>query len=173
MAAHSNDKTFLGDGLKFNVRSYLYEKVLDFGIMKPIDTSKYYEVGTLPKGFVPRNIALIELDKASASSTLKLYKTVEDASNGSATEIASLSVGGSTLGMIAKPMDAATVADSTATVTPSLMAQLAVKAGAAFTGGKVKIAISGDMMTGYWNESLEETGGDFDPGEHVRVNTAS
>ena len=170
MAAHSNDKTFLGDGLKFNVRSYLLEKVLDFGLMKPIDTSKYYEIGTLPNGFVPRNIAIIELDKASSSSTLKVYKTVEDASNGSATEIASLNVGGDTLGFTAKPMDAATVASTTATITPSIGAQLAVKAGAAFTGGKVKVAISGDKMTGYWNDSLEETGGDFDPGEHVRVN---
>lgn len=173
MAAHSNDKTFLGDGLKFNVRSYLLEKVLDFGLMKPIDTSKYYEIGTLPKGFVPRNIAIIELDKASASSTLKVYKTVEDASNGSATEVASLNVGGSTLGFAANPMDAAAVVSSTATVTPSLEAQLAVKAGAAFTGGKVKVAISGDMMTGYWNESLENTSGDFDAGDHVRVNTVS
>jgi len=181
MAAHSNDKTFLGDGLKFNVRSYLLEKVLDFGLMKPIDTSKYYEIGTLPKGFVPRNIAIIELDKASASSTLKVYKTVEDADNGSATEVASLNVGGSTLGFVAKSMQATTVTQSSSSpyavsgveIGSLADAQLAVKAGAAFTGGKVKVAISGDMMTGYWNESLENTSGDFDAGDHVRVNTVS
>ena len=173
MAAHSNNKTFLGDGLKANVRSYLLEKVIDFSQMGTVDTSAYYEIGTLPKGFVPRNIAIIELDKASASSTVKVYKTVEDDSSGSATEVASLNVGGSTLGFMAKPMDSATVSSSTATVTPSLEAQLAVKAGAAFTGGKVKVAISGDLMTGYWNDALVGQGGDFDAGDHVRVNMVS
>ena len=172
MAAHSNNKTFLGDGLKWNVRSYLLEKVIDFSLMGTVDTSAYYEIGTLPKGFVPRNIAIIELVKASASSTVKVYKTVESGSDGSATEIASLAVGGGTLGFTAKPIDTAAVASSTATVTPSMNAQLAVKAGSAFTGGKVKIVVSGDQMTGYWDDSL---GGDgkFDAGDHVHVNTVA
>lgn len=169
MAAHSNNKTLLGDGLKWNVRSYLFEKVIDFSLMGTVDTSAYYEIGTLPRGFVPRNIAIVELAKASASSTVKVYKTVEDDSDGSATEIASLAVGGSALGFTAKPIDTAAVASSTATVTPSMNAQLAVKAGAAFAGGKVKIAISGDLMTGYWDDALGATGG-FDAGEAVRAN---
>lgn len=172
MAAHSNNKTLLGDGLKWNVRSYLFEKVIDFSLMGTVDTSAYYEIGTLPRGFVPRNIAIVELAKASESSTVKVYKTVESTSDGSATEIASLAVGGSALGFAAKPVDAASVASSTATVTPSMDAQLAVKAGAAFTGGKVKIAISGDLMTGYWDDALGSTG-DFDAGEAVHANMAA
>lgn len=172
MAKHENDKTILGDGLKWNVRSYLFERVVDFSLMGKVDASAYYEIGTLPKGFVPRNVAIVELVKASSSSTVKLYKTVEDASSGSATEVASATVGGDGLAMEIKPFDKASVSSTEATVTPSLDAQLAIKAGAAFTHGKVKIAISGDLMTGYWDESLG-TSGDFDAADGVPVNTVS
>ena len=180
MAAHANNKTFLGKGLEWNVRSYLFEKVIDFSLMGTLDTGAYYEIGTLPKGFVPRNLAIIELAKASASSTVKVYKTVEDAENGSVTEIASLSVGGDTPGFVAKSMQTTTVtqagtspyAVSGVAIGSLADAQLAVKVGSAFTGGKVKIAISGDLMTGYWNDALGATG-DFDAGDHVRVNTVS
>lgn len=181
MSAHANNKSFLGDGLKFNVRSYLLEKVIDFSQMGTVDASAYYEIGTLPKGFVPRNLAIIELDKASDSSTVKVYKTVEDGDNGSVTELASLSVGGASLGFVAKSMQTTTVtqagtspfAVSDVAIGSLADAQLAVKAGAAFTGGKVKIAISGDLMTGHWNDALENAGGAFDAGDHVRVNTVS
>ncbi|MGN0846435.1 MAG: hypothetical protein ACI4RA_03510 [Kiritimatiellia bacterium] len=157
MAAHSNNKNFLGDGLQWNVRSYLFERVLDFSLMGTVDPSAYYEIGTLPKGFVPRNVAIIELAKVRASGTVDVYSTVEDAESGSATKLASLAVGGATPGFVAAALATAN-------------AQLAVKAGAAFTGGKVKIAISGDLMTGYWDDSLGATG-DFDAGEYVQVNT--
>lgn len=160
MAAHSNDKSILGNGLSENVRSYNLERVLDFGIIKP-STSNYYEIGTLPAGFVPRNIAILQLTPASAASTVKVYKTVEDASDGSATEIASVTTATSgTLGTVFKPFDGIAVeqsssspyAVSSAEITPSMGAQLAVKVGAAFTAGRVKVVISGDFMAGIWDE---------------------
>ncbi len=156
MAAHSNDKTILGDGLKWNVRSYLYEKVVDFSLMEKVDASAYYEVGALPRGFVPRNVAIVELARASDLGEVKVYSTVEDVANGSATEVASLNVGGADLGFAAKAF-----ADMDAT--------LALKAGVAFTGGKIKVAVSGDMMTGHWDEALG-TSGEFDPADGVSVN---
>ena len=161
MSAHSNDKSILGNGLNENVRSYMLERVIDFGIVKP-STSNYYEIGTLPPGFVPRNIAILQLTPASAASTVKVYKTVEDESSGSATEIASVTTATSgTLGTVFKPFDAAavtaevasTTATGTATITPSMNAQLAVKVGAAFTSGRVKVVISGDRMAGIWDEA--------------------
>jgi len=91
MAAHSNDKSILGSGLQWNVRSYMLERRIDFCVTGALDTSKYYEIGTLPKKFVPRNIALVQLTNVNSASTVKVYKTVEDESSGSATEIASLS----------------------------------------------------------------------------------
>lgn len=182
MASHTNDKSILGDGLKWNVRSYMLEKKIDFGILNALDTSKYYEIGTLPKGFVPRNIALVQLTNVNSASTVKVYKTVEDASNGSATEIASLSATASpnAVATLFKPFDAAavsatvasTAATGTATVTPSVGAQLAVKVGSAFTKGVVKVVISGDWMTGYFDEALDGAE-DFNPADHVRVNTVS
>ena len=51
-------------------------------------------------------------------------------------------------------------------------AQLAVKVGAAFRKGVVKVVISGDWMTGYFDEALDG-GTDFDPADHVRTNTVS
>ena len=91
MAAHTNDKSILGDGLQWNVRSYMLERRIDFAALDSLDTSKYYEIGTLPKGFVPRNIALVQLTGVDKASTFKVYKTVESAESGTATEIASLS----------------------------------------------------------------------------------
>ena len=174
MASHSNDKSILGGGLQWNVRSYMFERRIDFGVTGALDTSKYYEIGTLPKGFVPRNIALVQLTNVNSASTVKVYKTVEDASNGSATEIASLSATASpnAPATLFKPFDAGVVASTAATVTPSMDAQLAVKVGAGFTKGVVKVVISGDWMTGYFDEALDGVG-DFNPADHVRVNTVS
>ena len=92
MAAHTNDKSILGDGLQWNVRSYMLERRIDFSALDSLDTSKYYEIGTLPKGFVPRNIALVQLTGVDTASTFKVSKTVESAASGTATEIASLPV---------------------------------------------------------------------------------
>lgn len=155
MAAHSNDKTILGDGLKWNVRSHLFERTVDFFLMGKVDADAYYEIGTLPKGFVPRNVAVVELAKASEASTVALFKTVEGES-GSATSVVSASVGGDEPALEVKAFGDAD-------------AQLALKAGAAFAGGKVKVAISGDMMTGYWDEALGTSGG-FNAADGVSVN---
>ena len=174
MAAHSNDKSILGSGLQWNVRSYMLERRIDFGVTGALDTSKYYEIGTLPKGFVPRNIALVQLTNVNSASTFKVYKTVEDASNGSATEIASLSATASpnAPATLVKPFDAGVVDSTAATVTPSMDAQLAVKVGAAFTKGLVKVVISGDWMTGYFDEALDEAS-DFNAADHVRKNVVT
>ena len=172
MAAHSNDKSILGSGLQWNVRSYMLERRIDFGVTGALDTSKYYEIGTLPKGFVPRNIALVQLTNVNSASTVKVYKTVEDASNGSATEIASLSATASpnAPAKLFKPFDPGVVVASTAaTVTPSMDAQLAIKVGAGFTKGVVKVVISGDWMTGYFDEALDGAS-DFNAADHVRKN---
>ena len=40
------------------------------------------------------------------------------------------------------------------------------------SNGLVKVVISGDMMTDYWDESLIQSS-DFDPADHVRVNAVS
>ena len=173
MAAHSNDKGILGGGLQWNVRSYMLERRIDFGELDGLDTSKYYEIGTLPKGFVPRNVALVQLTNVDSASTVKLFKTVEDADNGSATEIASLSATATgEPAKVFKPFDAGVVASTAATVTPSMDAQLAIKVGAAFKKGVVKVVISGDWMTGYFDAALDG-GTDFNPADHVRVNSVS
>ncbi len=171
MAAHSNDKSILGSGLQWNVRSYMLERRIDFGVTGELDTSKYYEIGTLPKGFVPRNIALVQLTNVNSASTVKVYKTVEDASNGSATEIASLSATASpnAPATLFKPFDPGVVDSTAATVTPSMDAQLAIKVGAGFTKGVVKVVISGDWMTGYFDEALDGAS-DFNAADHVRKN---
>ena len=160
MAAHSNDKSLLGQGLLWNARSGMLERVVDFSQFSA-DTSEYYEIGTLPAGFVPRNIAVIQLTNVNSASTFKVYKTVEDDSSGSATEIASVSATATGAGAtVFKPFDGIEVeqsssspyAVSSAAVAPSMDAQLAVKAGAAFTKGIFKVVISGDRMAGVWDE---------------------
>ena len=65
------DTTIKGHGLRFDVRSYKLFRSIDFsladlkGDVKNEDTtvSTYYEIGDLPPGFVPRNVALVELVK--------------------------------------------------------------------------------------------------------------
>lgn len=173
MAAHTNDKSLLGDGLQWNVRSYMLERRIDFSALDSLDTSKFYEIGTLPKGFVPRNIALVQLTGVDTASTIKAYKTVESADSGTATELASLSATATGApATVFKPFDAGVVASTAATVTPSMDAQLAVKVGAAFKKGVVKVVVSGDWMTGYFDAALDG-GTDFDPADRVRANTVS
>ena len=165
MAAHTNDKSILGDGLQWNVRSYMLERRIDFSALEALDTSKYYEIGTLPKGFVPRNVALVQLTGVDTASTVKLFKTVESAEAGTATELSSLSATATgEPAAVFKPFDAGGA--------PSMEAQLAVKVGAAFRKGVVKVVISGDWMTGYFDAALDG-GTDFDPADHVRTNTVS
>jgi len=151
MAAHSNDKTILGDGLRENVRSYMLERVLDFAQFAP-NSNTYFEIGTLPPGFVPRNVAILQLTPANTASAVTLYKTVEDSSSGTATAIVSASLtSAAPLASAFAAFDKGTVASSASTVTPSVGAQLAVKTDAGFTAGRVKVVISGDRMAGPWD----------------------
>ena len=169
MAAHSNDKSIVGQGLLWNARSGMLERVIDFAKAGLSSTDAYYEIGTLPAGFVPRNVALIQLTHVNSASTVKLYKTVEDASSGTATEVASLSAtASSALGSVFKPFDPGVVASTAATVTPSMNAQLAVKLGAAFNKGIVKVVISGDRMAGIWDNG--DAAPPITPADAVPVN---
>lgn len=152
MSDLTTDSKILGKGLNENVRSYLLERVIDFA-EAGLDSSSYYEIGTLPKGFVPRNIAIIELTKASASSTVKVYTKTDSV------ELASVSVGGDTLGLTTASMQtvSGTAPDGGGSITSVSIgsyanAVLALKLGSAFTAGRVKVAISGDFMTGIWDE---------------------
>lgn len=160
-ALASTDTTIKGAGLDFNVRSYKLERKLDFNVASLTD-STYYEIGDLPKGFVPRNVAIVELE-----SPVK-------ASGGTAT----------TLGVYLKSDSAKLVERVLSTAKGLTVGQVTGKnlVGAGDTicvmvdnkpsNGLVKVVISGDMMTDYWDESLIQSS-DFDPADHVRVNAVS
>lgn len=160
-ALASTDTTIKGAGLDFNVRSYKLERKLDFNVAS-LTGSAYYEIGDLPKGFVPRNVAIVELESPVV------------ASGGTAT----------TLGVYLKS-DSAKLAERVLSTAKGLtVGQVTGKnlVGAGDTicvmvdnkpsNGLVKVVISGDMMTDYWDESLIQSS-DFDPADHVRVNAVS
>lgn len=135
MAELTTDEKIKGNGLEWNVRSGMYERTIDFGVAG-LGSASYYEIGTFPKGFVPRNIAVVELEKANTASTVGVFKKGDSAS------VVSGNVGGADLGFTVAALDATAVGET-----------LAVKLGAAFTSGSVKIVVSGDQMTGVWDES--------------------
>ncbi len=157
-ALASTDTTIKGAGLDFNVRSYKMERTLDFNIAS-LTGSTYYEIGDLPKGFVPRNVAIVELESPVV------------ASGGTAT----------TLGVYLKS-DSAKLAERVLSTAKGLtVGQVTGKnlVGAGDTicvmvnnkpsNGLVKVVISGDWMTGYFDEALDEAS-DFNPADHVRSN---
>ena len=110
----STNKNILGQGLLWNARSGMLERVVDFAAFAA-DTASYFEIGTLPKGFVPRNIALVQLTGVDSANTVKVYKTKDSV------ELASITAAASgDMASVFKPFDAAAVASSTATVTPSM-----------------------------------------------------
>lgn len=134
MAALTTNDKILGNGLKFNVRSGLWEKEIDFAVAE-LNATDYFALGAIPNGFIPRNLAIVQTGKTNVSGTINVYKK----SDGSA------ALATATLGTADKVFANAefTAAGET----------LVVKLGAAFTKGAVKVVVSGDQMTGVWDEA--------------------
>lgn len=180
MSALSTNTTLKGDGFKFNVRSYKIERVIDFSLVV-FTASIYFELGTLKDAFVPRNIAIVELIAQDTSDESAATFGVYLKSDGSKLVERTLgsATGCTTAGLTKNSVTEGTAAQD-GTVSGTAVTSAAVGAGGTLCGyvnnkptsGKVKIVISGDLMTDYWDEAL---GGatEFDPAEHVRTNAAS
>ncbi|MGN0845630.1 MAG: hypothetical protein ACI4QT_10490 [Kiritimatiellia bacterium] len=154
--ASTND-TIKGAGLDFNVRSYKLERKLDFNLCS-LNKSTYYEIGDLPKGFVPRNVAIVELEMPDATgdsaATIGIYLKSDSAK---LVERVLSTEKGLTVGQVTgKNLDGA--GDTICVMVDDTPAN-----------GLVKIVISGDMMTDYWDESIVQAS-DFNAADHVRVN---
>lgn len=156
MAELTTNTTIKADGLKFNVRSYLIERVIDFSLIGLTATTNY-EIGDLPKGFVPRNVAVIELVKAGAAGTCGVYLKSDSA------KLAERTLG-TAAGVTVGQVTGKNLAGAGDTICLAL--------GAAQTTGKVKVAIAGDMMTGEWDEGIKNVA-PFDPAERVPTNMMS
>ena len=140
------DTTIKGDGLKFNVRSYKLERLVDFAkVFLGADTE--YELGDLPRGFVPRMAAVVELKSPSATATV-----VATVGAGKASRTV-----GSARGYTAAAVTGVHLTDADVPVTLSTSAAL--------TDGIVKVVLAGDVMTGAFDDGLGRDA--FDPAEHI------
>ena len=144
------DTTIKGHGLRFDVRSYKLFRSIDFsladlkGDVKNEDTtvSTYYEIGDLPPGFVPRNVALVELVKPPVAESETGAKVgVYLKSDGS-------KVVERTLGTAA----GITVGQVTGKNLAGAGDALCLTVDAPPARGRVKVVISGDLMTDVWDE---------------------
>lgn len=161
MAALTTDVTFKGDGIKFNVRSMKFERVIDF-TQFDFAAATYFEIGDLPAGFIPRAVGILELKKQDTSggesaATFGVYLK-EDG-----TKLAERTLGtdvGNTFALM-------TSADTgTGALSPvGVGGTLAAYANRKPTTGLVKVVIAGDMMTDVWDEGAKRDS--FDPAEHI------
>ena len=157
MAALTTDVTFKGDGIKFNIRSMKFERVIDFTHFD-FTAATYFEIGDLPAGFIPRAVGILELKKQDTSAgesaaTFGVYLAADG------TKLAERTLGtdvGNTFAlMIAKD-----------TLTPvGVGGTLAIYANLKPSTGLVKVVVSGDMMTDVWDEGAKRDS--FDPAEHI------
>lgn len=156
MAVLTTNPTIKGDGLKFNVRSDKLERELDLSLVN-LASGTNYEIGDLPKGFVPRNVAIVELVKqdvgGGSAAVLKVLLKSDSA------ELASRTLGTS---------DGITVGQVTGKNLEGAGDTICVSATNAPTNGKVKVVIAGDVMTGAFDDGSKR--GEYDPSEHVRLN---
>lgn len=156
MAVLTTNPTIKGDGLKFNVRSDKLERELDLSLVN-LASGTNYEIGDLPKGFVPRNVAIVELVKqdvgGGSAAVLKVLLKSDSA------ELASRTLGTS---------DGITVGQVTGKNLEGAGDTICVSATNEPTNGKVKVVIAGDVMTGAFDEGSKR--GEYDPKEHVRLN---
>lgn len=152
MAALTTDATVKGRGLKFNVRSYRLERVIDFSDVS-LSATTNYEVGDLPAGFVPRCAAVVEAVKAGASGTLGVYLKSDS------TKLVERTLGA------AAGHTAAAVSGKHLTGEAEAVC---VALGAAQATGKVKVVLAGDLMTGAWDDGLADD--PSDPAAHVKGN---
>ena len=140
------DTTIKGDGLKFNVRSYKLERLIDFSKVSLAKETEY-ELGDLPRGFVPRMAAVVELKSPSATATV-----VATVGAGKASRTV-----GADKGYTAAAVTGVHLTDETVAVTLSTSAELA--------DGIVKVVLAGDVMTGAFDDGLGR--GAFDPKDYV------
>ena len=145
------DTTIKGDGLKFNVRSYKLERLIDFSKVSLAKETEY-ELGDLPRGFVPRMAAVVELKSPSATATV-----VATVGAGKASRTV-----GADKGYTAAAVTGVHLTDETVAVTLSTSAELA--------DGIVKVVLAGDVMTGAFDDGLGRDA--FDPKDYVRGTTA-
>lgn len=163
MAALTTDASFLGDGMKFNVRSMKIERVIDF-TQCDFTAATYFEVGKLPDGFIPRAVGILELKKQDTSSgesasTFGVYLK-EDG-----TKLAERTLG-TAVGNTFALTTACAVSSSTGTLTPlGVGGKVAVYVDKKPTTGLVKVVFAGDMMSGEWDEGAKRDS--FDPAEHI------
>lgn len=140
------DKDPVNYGGCWNVRSGHWERKIDFAALK-LTAGTEYEFLVLPKHFVPRNLAIVNIDDSGVTVTATCKsdssKTVACAS-GAECAIASIA-GASSDGEV-----------------------ICLKIGAATEKGCVKVVVSGDRMTGEWDSAL--SGGGFDPASEVEHN---
>lgn len=156
----ATDTKIKGDGLKFNVRSYKLERVIDFSKVA-LDAETEYELGDLPRGFVPRMAAVVELkspspkvtgDGATLTTTPTTASIVAKVGTGSATRTV-----GTDKGYTAAAVTGVHLTDATVPVTLSTSAAL--------VDGIVKVVLAGDVMTGAFDDGLGRDA--FDPAEHI------
>lgn len=140
------DTTIKGDGLKFNVRSYKLERLIDFSKVSLAKETEY-ELGDLPRGFVPRMAAVVELKSPSATATI-----VANVGAGKASRTV-----GAGRGYTAAAVSGVHLTDETVAVTLSTSAELA--------DGIVKVVLAGDVMTGAFDDGLGRDA--FDPKDYV------
>ena len=164
MATLSTNKTFKGNGLKWNVRSYRFERTIDFAEFD-FTASTYFEIGDLPAGFIPRALGIVELKKPTAAATLGVYLGGDYTSAASELKLAERTLGtaaGNTFALMTK----ATEASSAITLAPvGVGGTLCAHVNSKPTDGLVKIVVSGDMMTGVWDDGVKR--GAHDPAEIV------
>lgn len=214
-AIASTDTKILDKGGEWNVRSGLWERKIDFSLVD-LTANTEYEFLRLPKGFVPRNAAIVNLKplgdckvtftaKSDSSKTVELTPTFSAWSyTYSGGTVASCMFSSGTWTLTYTPTDGSQTTDTitgctgyetdlefetsgivaTRTRTDAGKYAIASIAGASNDGetmclkvdvvpkeGFVKVAVSGDWMTAFWNASL--TSDAFDPADHVRVNETS
>lgn len=140
------DTTIKGDGLKFNVRSYKLERLIDFAEVS-LGAATEYELGNLPRGFVPRMVAVVELK--SPSTPASAVATVGEAKATRAV--------GTEKGYTAAAVAGVHLTDDDIPVTLTV--------DKALTDGVVKVVLAGDVMTGAFDDGLGRDA--FDPAEHI------
>ena len=154
------DTTIKGDGLKFNVRSYKLERLVDFAKVS-LGADTEYELGDLPRGFVPRMAAVVELK--SPSPTVSGEGETLTTTPTTATIVAKVGTGsasrtiGTAKGYTAAAITGVHLTDADVPVTLSTSAAL--------TDGIVKVVLAGDVMTGAFDDGLGRDA--FDPKDYV------
>ena len=210
-AIASTDTKILDKGGEWNVRSGLWERKIDFSLVD-LTANTEYEFLRLPKGFVPRNAAIVNLKtppgckvtltaKSDSSKKVELSPVFGDWSYTYAGgSVDSLEFINGTWTLKYTPTDGDQTTETLSGTgyethlvfsTSEIVADreligtgkyaIASIAGASNDGetmclkvdvvpksGFLKVAVSGDWMTAFWNAALN--GDAFDPAEHVRIN---